>query len=202
MISTAALMAVGVGAHAQQGVFNFTTVFTPNPVTSSDPGSYITVVNGANTLVNATGPGSAINLSNFTETSGVVPPAFATFTVPFNIALSITPVGDGVMTKNFTGTFSGQFNNQQSLTNVDFNAPGTQVFDFGSLGAYTVGNLRCVEPGPTGATTLGSIAARVTFTPGATTVPEPASVVPFVLGGLALLGLAARKSRRTGGTAA
>lgn len=34
------------------------------------------------------------------------------------------------------------------------------------------------------------------------TVPEPATMVPFALGGLALLGLIARKTRRTSGAAA
>ena len=34
------------------------------------------------------------------------------------------------------------------------------------------------------------------------TVPEPASIIPFALGGLGLLGLIARKTRRTGGAAA
>ncbi len=38
-------------------------------------------------------------------------------------------------------------------------------------------------------------------TPASSVVPEPATVVPFVLGGLGLLGLAVRKSRRTSGSA-
>lgn len=37
--------------------------------------------------------------------------------------------------------------------------------------------------------------------PVSSVVPEPATVVPFVLGGLGLLGLAVRKSRRTSGAA-
>ena len=40
------------------------------------------------------------------------------------------------------------------------------------------------------------------ITPSVTTVPEPASVIPFAIGGLALLGLIARKTRRVSGTAA
>lgn len=204
-LAVGGLALMAAGAQAQQGLFNFTTVFTPNPVTSSDLGSFITVLDGANQGVNAAGIGSQINLTNFSETSALIPPAVAAFSTPFNIALTINPVGDGFMTKNFTGTFSGQFNNQQTLTNVVFNAPGSQTFDFTSqgLGIYTVNNLSFVAPGPTGNTTLGSIGAQVSFTPSATTpvVPEPASIVPFALGGLALLGLAARKGRRTNGAA-
>jgi len=199
-LAVGGLALMAAGAQAQQGLFNFTTVFTPNPVTTSDAGSFITVTDGANNLVNAAGIGSQINLTNFTETSALIPDAVANFTTPFNIALTINPVGDGFMTKNFTGTFSGKFNNQQTQTSVAFTGPGTQTFDFGANGIFTVSNLSFVAPGPTGNTTLGSIGASVNFTPGATTppaVPEPASIVPFALGGLALLGLMARKGRRS-----
>lgn len=207
-LAVGGMVLMAAGAQAQQGLFNFTTVFTPNPVTSSDPTSFITVLNGTNTAVNAAGIGSQINLTNFTETSGILPPAVANFSTPFNIALTIMPVDapGSTLTRNFTGTFTGQFNNQQTQTGVTFTGVGTQTFDFTSQGEgiFTVSNLGFTPPGPTGNTTLGAIAAQVTFTPTVTTptVPEPASVVPFALGGLALLGLAARKGRRTNRAAA
>ena len=205
-LAVGGMVLMAAGAQAQPGQFNFTTVFTPNPVTSSDPSSFITISNGANNNVNAAGIGSQINLTNFTEISGLIPPGTGNFSTPFNIALTIMPVdaAGSTLTQNFTGVFSGKFNNQQTQTGVTFTAPTTQSFDFTSAGQgiFTVSNLSFTPPGPTGNTTVGAIAAQVTFTPNTPTVPEPASIVPFALGGLALLGLAARKGRRTSRAAA
>ena len=176
LLSVGVLMGMGAGAAMAQ-TFSYTTIFTPNPVTTGTPGNFITITNGANSSINASGIGSAINLSNLTETSNVTPPTTASFTTPFNIALSITPIGGTTQTKNFTGTFSGQFNTDQSITVTNFNAPGALTYDFGSLGVYNVGNLSFVQPGPITSTTAGSIGAIVNFTRATTTVPEPATLV-------------------------
>lgn len=50
--------------------------------------------------------------------------------------------------------------------------------------------------------TAGGTGTFSATTPASSPVPEPATVVPFLLGGLGLLGLAARKARRTGGATA
>jgi len=201
LMSVAVLMGVGAGAAMAQ-TFSYTTVFTPNPVTTGTPGNYITIINGTNPSINAGGFGSAINLSNLTETSNVTPPSAATFTTPFDIALSITPTGGTTQTQDFTGTFSGKFNTDQSLTVTSFDAPGSLTYDFGSLGVYNVGSLSFTQPGPMTSTTAGAIAGVVSYTPGPSTVPEPATLVPFALGGLGLLGLIVRKTRRTSSAAA
>ncbi len=49
--------------------------------------------------------------------------------------------------------------------------------------------------------TAGGTGTFSATTPAPSVVPEPATVVPFILGGLGLLGLAVRKSRRTSGAA-
>ena len=199
-MSVAALTVVAAGATFAQ-TFAYSTVFTPNPINSSTIGNYITVQDGSNGTVYAGGIGSDVNLSNFVETSNTPPPALITFSQPFTIALTVTPVGGVAQTQNFSGTISGQYNTQQTLTATVFNAPSSLTYNFGSLGSYTFNNLSFVPPGAQGTTTKGAIAANVNFV-GPSSVPEPASVIPFALGGLALLGLIARKSRRTGGAAA
>ena len=50
-------------------------------------------------------------------------------------------------------------------------------------------------------TTIDNV-GNTTVPVGPTAVPEPASVIPFALGGLGLLGLIVRKTRRTSGAAA
>ena len=201
-VSTVALMAVAASAAMAQ-TFGYSAVFTPNPINSSPIGNYITITNGANALIDAGGSGSAINLSNFVETSNVAPPSTVTISQAFNIALTIQPTGSLLtQTKSFTGTISGEYNTTKSMTATLFNLPTSQTFDFGTLGAYTVGSLLFLQPGPQGSTTVGSIGGIATFRPGPSTVPEPASVIPFALGGLGLLGLIVRKTRRTSGAAA
>ena len=204
-VAVGSLAFMAAGAQAQQGMFSFNSVFTPNPVTTNDGSSFITIVNGGNSLVDAGQFGSTqINLANLTETSPLPKGSSANFSQNISLALTITPVGDGPLTQTFTGTFSGQFNNDATLTKVVFDMPGSQTFDFTSkgLGVYTVNALTFVAPGSQSAKTLGSFGATVNFRPSPSTVPEPATVVPFALGGLALLGLIARKTRRTNGAAA
>ena len=200
MMTVGVLMGVGAGAAMAQ-TFSYTTVFTPNPVVGSGAGNIITITDGAAAAINAGGIGSAINLSNLKESSTAINPAGSTFTQPFTIALSITPLTGPTQTQNLTGIFSGTFNTTQSITMTSFTAPGTATFNFGSLGTYTVGNLSFTQPGPMTTSTSGAIAGTVNFTP-SSAVPEPASVIPFALGGLGLLGLIARKTRRSSGAAA
>lgn len=200
LMSVGVLMGVGMGAATAQ-TFSYTTSFTPNPVVAS-PGNVITITNGASPLINASGFGSAINLSNLKETSNIAPPAAATFSQAFDIALSITPTGGPTQTKDFTGTFSGKFNSDQSLTMTSFDAPGSLTFDFGSFGVYNVGSLNFTQPGPMTSTTAGSIAGFATYAPAPAPVPEAGTMVTFALGGLGLLGLIVRKTRRTNGAAA
>ena len=200
-MSVAALTVVTAGASFAQ-TFSYGTVFSPNPIPSSGGiGNYITAENGANGAVNAAGIGSDVNLTNFVETSNVAPPSTVNFSQPFTIALSVTPVGGTTQTQDFTGTISGQYNTNQSLTATVFNAPSTLTFNFGSLGSYTFSNLSFVPPGPQSSATKGAIAAYVTYAP-PSSVPEPASFVPFALGGLGLLALIVRKTRRTSGATA
>lgn len=201
LVGVGVLMGIGAGSAMAQ-TFSYTTVFSPNPVTTGTPGNFITIVNGANPSINAGGIGSAINLSNLRETSNVIPSSTADFTTHFDIALSITPTGGTTQTQDFTGTFSGQFNTDQSITVTQFDAPGALAFDFGSLGLYKVGSLSFVQPGPITSTTAGSIGAVVNYSAAPSTVPEPATLAPFALGGLGLLGLIVRKTRRTNGAAA
>lgn len=201
LVGAGVLMGVGAGTAMAQ-TFSYTTIFTPNPVITDTPGNFITILNGANPSINAGGLGSAINLSNLTEASNIAPPSLASFTTPFKIALSITPTGGATQTQTFTGTFTGAFNTDQSLTVTSFDAPGSLTYDFGSLGVYKVGSLSFTEPGPITSTTAGAIGARVGYTAAPSTVPEPATLAPFALGGLGLLGLIVRKTRRTNGAAA
>jgi len=200
-LAVGGLALMAAGAQAQNGLFNFTTTFTPNPVPSSDQASFITAVNGMKTGADAGALGSTnISLTNFTETSALMRPNFASITnTPFNIQFNIQTDGAPVQTGNFTGTFSGKFNNSATVTSVMFTGPASQTFNFGQNGTFVVDSLDFVAPGAPNSTTLGSIGATVRFTPGATppAVPEPASIVPFALGGLALLGLMARKGRRS-----
>lgn len=212
MISATALMAVMATAASAQtpGFFNFTTVFSPNPITTTDPMSNILVTNGADNGDNAafSSLGTQINLTNFQEQS-TSPVVAGSFNDPVSIAVSITPqtASGTTLTKTFTGTFSGSFNQSGTATGLVFTASGPgsapQSFDFGTAGIYTINApLFFTPPGATGSKTLGAIAANVTYAPAASTVPEPASVVPFLLGGLGLMALIVRKNRKASGITA
>ncbi len=202
MMSVVALTAVAAGSSMAStlGEFDFTTVFTPNPINSTGGfGNFITVLN--NSALNQMTP-SQITLSNFVESSTTPSTGSNAVNVNYDVALTVTPNGGTPQTKDFLGNITGSFNNGISNL-VETSTTPSLTYDFGSLGSYTFNNVTFVAPGITTSTVPGSLGASVTFAPAAQ-VPEPATVAPFVLGGLGLMGLAfrARKTRRTNGAAA
>ena len=105
------------------------------------------------------------------------------------------PLVDLASVQNVTFTYSGSGGNvvgQNFIGNFGF------VSTIGTLGPNTSGFTAVAQK--TGTTTLDSNAT--TYEAPTAAVPEPASVVPFALGGLGLLGLIVRKTRRTSGAAA
>jgi len=201
LMSVVALTAVTAGASmaATLGQFNFTTVFTPNPITTSGRfGNFITV--NDNSAINQMTP-SQIVLSTFAENSNMST-GLNMVNVNYDVALTVIPDGGAPQTQDFKGNIQGSFNDGISNLTETTSTPSL-TYNFGSLGSYTFNTVQVVAPGISSSTQPGSLGAHVTFTP-ATTVPEPATVAPFVLGGLGLMGLAfrARKTRRTNGAAA
>ncbi len=191
LTSAVALMVVAAGATmaATPGQFGFTTNFTPNQLNSPLLGTFIAVQNDAVAVNNTP---TQINLTNFTEFAATN--TTTSFSTPFTLDLTITPDGGAAVTHTFTGTFAATLINQtQTFTGVTVNAPMTLTYNFGSLGTYVVSNLSFTPPGNSLSSTKGALSADVHFTPTIST-PEPATVVPFALGGLALMGLIARKT--------
>jgi hypothetical protein len=134
---------------------------------------------------------------------------------PYTQALSggTFTIGPGLLTGTFSGghlldatSGAGTASLIDQLNNVTYTG-GTYFTQSGlqNPGAFSI-SLTSVNPtiSVTGGY-INSFQAAGTGTFSATSptsVPEPASVVPFALGGLALLGLIARKTRRTSGASA
>ena len=111
-----------------------------------------------------------------------------------------------------TGATGTATPNDSTLPNLTFTYMGASpLIGPQSLGSFSFQSFF------SGATTLQAFVGRATtqstppnknanltsyLGPTPTAVPEPASVIPFALGGLGLLGLIARKTRRTSGAAA
>ena len=217
LVAVAGLTLVTAGASMAQIEFGYTTTFSPNPIQTSPPafGNVIQVFPQLNPDVTAKnvalGPlASAINLDNFKETSTTSFPTELPVNQVFTVGLTVTPYVGGVpqpglaQTQSFTGTLTGMFSKTTSETNVDVTmiTPQPYTYNFGSLGDLTIGLFNYDEPGPQQSTGQGSLSVRVTSLPPVTKTPEPATVIPFALGGLGLLGLIVRKTRRAGGAAA
>ena len=125
------------------------------------------------------------------------------------------PAGFLGSTPNFgpiaIGSLSTSTTTDTILPNVSFQYTGapsiTGQNTFGSFGFISTFGTATTTSGFTavaqksGTTVLDSNATTYVG-PTPATVPEPAAVVPFALGGLGLLGLIARKTRRTNGAAA
>lgn len=207
--SIVSLMA-GVGLALSMGVanaqdFTYSTTFTPNPVPSNTPGSFVSVTNGFNTTpVLASGGGTDIVLSNFTVTSPILAPGSAAVNQSYAVALSLTGFNGatdlGTITKTFDGSLSGSISKDAVNLNNIIGSP-TQVFDFGSGNVYDVTLDAYTPPGTPNSGIQGAFGAHVTATtgiggqggPGST--PEPGSLA--MLFGAAVPGtmLLARRRR-------
>ena len=206
LMSVVALTTIAASASmaGTPGRFSFSTVFTPNIINSSDPSTYVTVLNNI-TLINKAP--TKINLSNFTEVvSGEPSPDSidASISKPFVLDLNVTPDGGTTQTQQFKGTYTDTLINAiQTSADVTLTGPTSLTYDFGSLGSYTFDKVTFSSPGNSFSATRGSLAASVSYVPAAA-VPEPATIAPFVLGGIGLMGLAfrARKAKATGSRAA
>lgn len=227
MISTVALMAVAASAAmAQQTTFasasgvgnNASTVFTysggPNGTFSTSGGALFSSVfsqTGAQTLP-ATLTFMGFSASGMTTGSGTTADPFTqglgagTFT--------LTGGGNTLLTGSFTsGNILTAVTNSTTaaITNTVNNVTYTGGTYFASAGLVNPGSfaisMTSVAPAPTvsggyltGFQAGGSVNFSATRPPA--TVPEPAALVPFALGGLGLLGLMARKTRRNSSAAA
>ena len=153
-----------------------------------------------------------------TSQETLVPNSFFTF---FDVQ-GLVPNSEFTNAANWTGStpLTGPIaqGTITTATTVDTNLPNVSFLYTGSattVGQATLGNFGFVSiyPNPTtlaGFTAVALKSGTTTMDSNATTylgptpavVPEPASVIPFALGGLGLLGLVARKTRRTNGAAA
>ena len=130
-------------------------------------------------------------------------------------SFTLTGGGNTLLTGNFTSgniLTAATSSDTAAITNVVKNVTYTGGTYFTASGLVNPGSfsiaMTSVTPGPT-LTTGGYLSG---FTAGGsvnysasqprTTVPEPATLVPFALGGLGLLGLIVRKTRRANGAAA
>ena len=130
-------------------------------------------------------------------------------------SFKLTTVISSVTTTLLEGTFGGgnvlTANNnsntasvQNTFTNVMYTG-GTYFLASGlsNPGSFVIGLTTTAPVTKTGDyITSFQAGGTANFSATNTTVPEPASVIPFALGGLGLLGLIARKTRRTSGAAA
>lgn len=225
LLSIAVLATVGVGAASAQSQTTFASTtgagssasncFTytgasgfsitsgatfTGQLLSNPPGQFPTTLNfvGLNNVGTVTGTGTTADPFNQLLSGG-------SFSLTANGGADLLlagTFGGGNLLVGTTGSTASTLSN--NLTNVVYtggsyftasglNNPGSFSLSMTSVTpsiGVTGGHFNDFKAGGTGtfsATTPSSV------------VPEPATVVPFILGGLGLLGLAVRKSRRTSG---
>ncbi len=205
----AGLGLVGSIAASQAQYFNYSTVFTPDPIPSNVPGSMIQVNNGAFTGgANAGGAGTDIILSNFAIVSPLTG-STASVNTPYQVALTLiqsnatgTPVG-APQTFSFAGNLTGTISTDTSNLQSVFSQPSTHTFDFGGGSTYNVALKNFVTPGPPDGSSLqGALSAHVTYTgvvgpSGTPETPEPGTMALAFGAGVPAMLLASRRRRRT-----
>ena len=107
-------------------------------------------------------------------------------------AFSSSPTTDSYSVPNVTFTYSG----------LDVVGSPTPLGSFGFSSIYGLGTTLESFSAVANDTANGVANSNATHYVGPTAVPEPATTVPFVIGGLALLGLVVRKTRRASSVSA
>jgi len=137
-------------------------------------------------------------------TPGVAVPTGGSFAATYNFLGPVAtgnggntaPTADDPTLKNVTFTYTGG----------DVVGAPTTIGTFGfrsTIGTTARNNVSfSAVAEQTGSNPLKMDTNSAFYSGPVTTVPEPASVIPFALGGLGLLGLIARKTRRSSGAAA
>ena len=198
-LAITALAVVGMGS--ARADINPVSPGTPNITTSGSNFlyTYAVEVSSTETLITK-------NYFTFFDVAGLVASsAFAPtdYTVAYNLT---GPVATGSKSSSPTTDAPGLMNVTFTYTGTT-SVPGlpTGIGNFGFMSIYGTAGTEDSFSGvalKTGTTSLNSNATTYFGPTAPTTVPEPASVIPFALGGLGLLGLIARKTRRTSGAAA
>jgi hypothetical protein len=221
MIGTIALTAVAAtAAMAQLTPIASVTTGTSNNTTftSSSTGDSLVVTYPDGTFVGKVGNGSFLNtLVNFSATGGSTT-AFNSVTGAFTETFtggtfSVYNGATDLLSGTFSGgTIQGTVGDQSgglNVTGVTYDAASTALPSTYNPNGGTISlTYNVILPG--GYAVSGGKLQGFTATDSGvysavkntTTVPEPATVVPFMLGGLGLLGLIVRKTRRTSGMAA
>lgn len=227
LLSIAVLATVGVGAASAQSQTTFASTTGAGPsasncftytgasgfsitpgatftgqLLSNPPGQYPTALSfvGLNNVGDVTGTGTTADPFNQLLSGG-------SFTLTANGGADLLLAGmfgGGNLLVGTTGSTATTLSN--NLTNVVYT--GGSYFTTSGVGNPGSFSLSMTSVAPAVGVTNGhfnDFKAGGTGTFSGTTpssvVPEPATVIPFVLGGLGLLGLAVRKSRRTSGAA-
>jgi len=183
---------------------HFTTtagsIFLASSFPFSDPGATLTFT-GFTASASVTGTGTASDPYKQALGSGSFLLKSST-----NVDLLSGSFGGGNILSAAMSSSTSSITN--TVNNVLYDSIGTYFNASGLLnpGSFSI-SMTSVNPAPsvTGGYLDGfSAGGTSTFSAktAPATVPEPASVIPFALGGLGLLGLIVRKTRRTSGAAA
>ena len=170
------------------GSLIFGPITETGPITTDSGGGVAANFSGGTFTFTSNKTGNPVDLMGSFLSSQLTSSAFGTGSATVLNISKVTYTGGSFLTTLPPGT---------DLTGGSF-----------SLGLSGVRNSGPADgSGPTG--TVGgkfnpftASGAAGTFSAPSSAVPEPASVVPFALGGLGLLGLIARKTRRSSGAAA
>jgi len=191
-------------AHAQY--FDFTTSFLPGPITTTQPGTYITVTNGHNTSGGFAGVGGTdIGLADFSVVAASNSPG--TFNTAVTESITLTPSnnlgvalpGDTAVTHTFLLNYSGTITNSSTDTTLTGWPSVAQLYTFADGSVFSVDVTSYSGPGFDAGFTDGAMGGHVVGALGgiAQATPEPGSMALLIGLGIAGTGALTVKRGRT-----
>ncbi len=195
-------------AHAQY--FEYSSVFSPAPVVSTNAGLSLTVINGGTATPTGTPTNIVVTTLKPTATTNDFS-QFGTVNTDFTDQITIQLVdANGVatsaaLTQTFSGHLSGILNPISDTVNLTSPAlPAAPIlFDFGQGGVITLTINQFTAPGPpNGQAPNGTLGGHITLTApiggqgGPGNVPEPGSVASLIGMGVSGTLFAFRRRRR------